>query len=183
MKITFNSPVILALMFLSAAVLMLFSATGTTFYHFFSTPTEFKIFSPFTYFCSVSHILGHKNWQHLLGNFLIILLVGPLVEEKYSSSKLLVMVVITALATGILNVFLFSTTLMGASGIAFMLIVLSSLTNFKAKEMPLTFLLVVSIFLGNEVLNSFRNNNISEFGHILGGMSGAGFGFFFSEKK
>ena len=110
---------------------------------------------------------------------MIILLIGPLVEEKYSSPMLLAMIMITAITTGIFNMVLFSTSIMGASGIVFMLIVLASLTNFERGEIPMTFLLVVAIFLGNEVLNSLRNDNISQFAHVFGGVCGAAFGLLF----
>lgn len=183
MRISYNAPVILTFALMSSAVLILFTATGTTFYHLFTAPTEFRLFSPLTYFRFVSHIFGHQNLEHLVGNFMIILLIGPLVEEKYSSLLLLLMIAITALVTGVLNITLFSTSLMGASGIVFMLIILSSLTNFRRREIPLTFLLVIVIFLGNEIVNSFRSDNISQFAHILGGVCGAGFGLFFANKR
>ncbi len=183
MTVRYNSPIILTFALISTAVLAIFMATGTTFYHLFTAPTDFRIFSPFTYFCLVSHIFGHKDWNHLLSNFMIILLIGPLVEEKYSSIVLLLMILITAMVTGILNIILFSTSLMGASGIAFMLIILGSLTNIRRKEVPLTFLLVIAIFIGGEVLNSLQADNISQFAHVLGGVCGAGFGLTFAKKS
>ncbi|MDP3696778.1 MAG: rhomboid family intramembrane serine protease [Candidatus Taylorbacteria bacterium] len=183
MRIRYNAPVTLTFALMASAVLILFSTTGTTFYHLFSAPTEFRLFSPFTYFTFASHVLGHKDLQHLSANFMLILLIGPLVEEKYSSLLLFVMIMITALVTGVLNIMLFSTSLMGASGIVFMLIVLGSLTNFRRREIPLTFLLVTAIFLGTEIMVSLRNDNISQFAHILGGVCGAGFGLFFANKR
>jgi membrane associated rhomboid family serine protease len=77
-----------------------------------------------------------------MGNFSFILLIGPIVEEKYQSGPMLLMILITALITGVLNIVFFSTGLMGASGIVFMLILLSSFTNFRAGEIPLTFILI-----------------------------------------
>ncbi len=183
LRIRYNSPVILTFAFMSSAVLLLFDITGTTFYHFFSAPTEFRFFSPLTYFRFLSHILGHKDLTHLSNNFMMILLIGPLIEEKYSPRILFVMISITALVTGVLNIVLFSTSLMGASGIVFMLIVLSSLTNTKRREIPLTFLLVITIFLGTQAIESMRNDNISQFAHILGGLCGASFGLFFANKR
>ena len=88
-----------------------------------------------------------------------------------------IMTLITAFVTGILNVLLFQTGLMGASGIVFMMILLSSFTNFNKGEIPLTFILVLVLYLGKEVFNAFRDNNISEFGHIIGGLCGSIFGY------
>lgn len=182
MIIRYNSPVVLTFALISAAVLGLFTATGTSFHHLFSAPTDFSLFSPIMYFRFLSHITGHKDLAHLMSNFMIILLIGPLLEEKYSSSMLFVMILITAMVTGILNIVLFSTSLMGASGIAFMFIVLGSLTNFSRREVPLTFLLILTIFLGGEVLASMQNDNISQFAHILGGVCGASFGLIFAKR-
>ena len=127
----------------------------------------------------VTHVLGHASWSHLLGNFTLILLIGPLLEEKYGSAALLVMMVATALVTGLLNVLLLDTGLYGASGIAFMFILLTSITNIRAGEVPLSFVLVVLLFMVKEVFAAFQANNISEFAHIAGGLCGAFFGFLF----
>jgi membrane associated rhomboid family serine protease len=59
-----------------------------------------------------------------------------------------------------------------------MMILLASFTNFTAGEIPLTFILVLVLYLGREIFNSFNSNNISEFAHIVGGFVGSLFGFF-----
>ena len=132
-------------------------------------------FSPSSIHCWVtlfSHAAGHASWTHLLSNFSFILLIGPILEETYGSLSLLLMAAITALVTGLLNVFFISTSLFGASGIVFMMILLASFTNFKRGEIPLTFILVLALYLGRELANSFANNNVSEFAHIVGGFCG-----------
>ncbi len=86
------------------------------------------------------------------------------------------MMVITALLTGLVNSLFFSTGLMGASGIAFMLILLSSFTNIVEGEIPLTFILVAILFLGREVIGSLESDDISQFAHIAGGVAGSVFG-------
>lgn len=183
MTITYNSPIILTFALIASGVLALFTFTGTSFQHFFSAPTDFNPFSPLMYFRFVSHIAGHADFQHLLGNFMIILLIGPLIEEKYSSLALSGMILVTAVVTGIMNITLFSTSLMGASGIVFMLIVLSSMTNFKNRELPLTFVLVAAIFIGGEVISSIQKDNISQFAHIVGGICGAVMGLLFARER
>jgi rhomboid protease GluP len=104
-------------------------------------------------------------------------LVGPIVEEKYGSKSLLIMILITALITGILNILFFNAGLLGASGIVFMLILLSSFTNVRSGEIPVTFILVAILFLGREVFESLQNDNISQFAHIIGGICGSVFGY------
>jgi membrane associated rhomboid family serine protease len=130
----------------------------------------------------VSHVAGHANWSHLVNNFSLILLIGPMLEENYGSVSLSVMIIITALVTGILNVLFFSTFLMGASGVVFMMILLSSFTNFTRGEIPLTFILVLALYLGSQLGNSLNTDNISYFAHIVGGFCGSLFGFFRSPR-
>jgi membrane associated rhomboid family serine protease len=131
----------------------------------------------------ISHIAGHSGWSHLAGNFAIILLVGPMLEEGYGSLSLLVMILTTSLVTGILNVLFFPTGLTGASGVVFMMILLASFTNFRRGEIPLTFILVLILYLGNQLLESFNTGSISHFAHIAGGFCGSLFGFFGPSRR
>src|SRR5690606_7219805 len=130
-----------------------------------------------------THAIGHGSIEHLLGNLTFILLLGPIIEEKYGSSNLLLMMLITALITGILNITFFNTGLMGASGIVFMMILLVSFTNVKAEQIPVSFILVALLFIGKELLNSLENNQISEMAHIIGGICGSIFGFILSSGR
>ncbi|MCZ2132684.1 MAG: rhomboid family intramembrane serine protease [Bacteroidetes bacterium] len=178
MKIHYNAPVILTFALISTAVTIIGSVTGQSFTElYFSISPNMSFYDPITYFRLFSHIAGHANWEHLAGNFSLILLIGPLLEEKYSSALMLVMILTTALVTGLLNIFLFHTGLYGASGIVFMLILLSSFANLRSGHVPLTFIIVVCLFLGKEFVNTFHNDTISQFAHIIGGLCGSIFGY------
>jgi len=62
--------------------------------------------------------------------------------------------------------------------VVFMMILLSSFTNFTKGEVPLTFILVMAIYLGREVWAAVaRADNVSQFAHVIGGMVGSFFGF------
>ena len=125
----------------------------------------------------VTHAAGHEDWPHLINNLMLILLIGPMLEDCYGSSSLFFMMLITAIVTGALNILFFQSSLMGASGIVFMMILLSSFTNFSHGEIPLTFILVLLLYLGIQFINSFDSENISHFAHIVGGLCGSFFGF------
>ncbi len=182
MKIKFNSPVILTFSLLSALVYFLNEATGGSVIHsFMLRRVDFS--EPATLFTLVSHTLGHASIEHLIGNLTFILLIGPIVEEKYGSKLTLIMIVVTALVTGLLNVLLFNTGLMGASGIVFMLIILVSFTNSRNGEIPVTFILVALLFIGKEVLAALHHDQVSQFAHIIGGVCGGVFGYLGSRKK
>jgi len=180
----YNSPVILTMTLLSLGALVLQKLTNG-----YTTSLLFSVYrsSPFDiffYFRIFGHILGHANWEHYMNNFLLILLLGPMLEEKYGSRKMVFMIAITALVTGFLNILLFpNTALLGASGVVFMFILLSSFVNFEKGRIPITFILVVVIYLGGEVMNGiFVRDNISQLTHLLGGVCGSVFGFRWAQK-
>lgn len=186
MKIKYNAPVILTFAFLSTAVVILSQIFGKeAILPIFSVPGKdmnFRFLS-LDALHLVTHVAAHDGWVHLLGNFTFILLIGPILEEKYGALPLLLMMLVTAVVTGLLNVLFFPSWLLGASGIVFMLILLISFTNIRSGEIPLTFILVVLLFLAKEIISIFETNNISEFAHIVGGICGGLFGFFFGSKN
>jgi GlpG protein len=182
MKITFNSPLILTFSFICVVVYIITIPLGYFPQNFVLQPNwgngDFS-----SYFRLISHIIGHANMEHLIGNLSFILLIGPIVEKQYGSKILLAMILTTALVTSILHMFFFENGLLGASGIVFMLIILTSMVNIKNGEIPITFILIVFIYIGKEVIDSFDNDNISHFAHIIGGLVGAVFGFILAGKK
>ncbi|MBF0320163.1 MAG: rhomboid family intramembrane serine protease [Nitrospirae bacterium] len=181
MRVEYNSPVILTYAIISCGVMAASDIVPGVRY-LFSAPAHIHLTGVFFYFRLFSHIAGHADWQHLLSNFSFILLIGPVAEEKYGSRSLLFMILVTALAIGLLNAIFFSTGLVGASGIVFMLIVLLSFTNASEGRIPLTFVLVAVIFFGKELVMSLRPDGISQFAHIIGGLTGAAFGYFVKPK-
>jgi membrane associated rhomboid family serine protease len=181
MRVKYNSPVVLTFTFICAAVLILSQTAFRGLNRaWFMVPGKggFYTGSVRCWVTLFTHVMGHANWTHLLANFSFVLLIGPILEEHYGSLRLLFMMIVTSLVTGILNALLFSGGLMGASGVAFMMILLISFTNFSGEEIPLTFILVLILYLGRELIHSFSSNNISEFAHIVGGFCGCLFGFF-----
>jgi membrane associated rhomboid family serine protease len=176
-RITYNAPVILTTTLLALGVMvgsMLTDGGLTRDLFTVRPPMEFS--NPLAWFRLVSHILGHQDWAHLAGNFTFILLLGPVLEERYGSVNLLEMMVLTAMTTGLLSITVFSTGLLGASGIVFMMILLSSFTNAREGEIPLTFVLIAVLFLGREVIGVFRDDSVSQLAHIVGGLCGGAFG-------
>ncbi len=178
MKITYNAPVVLTFTAICTIVLVVSQMMhGTLIRDFFICQPNMDLADPVTYLRIFSHVAGHKDWTHLIGNFSFILLLGPILEEKYGSKRLVLMMIVAAGITGLLNTFLFPSGLLGASGIVFMFIILGSFTNFKTGEIPLTFILVILLFLTKEIVAAFQQDSISQFAHIMGGICGSIFGF------
>ena len=179
LKITFNAPVTIAFVFICFIVTFLGVSSGGAI-----TRAYFMVYrgpwnSPFTYLRLFTHVLGHSGWDHFIGNAAYILLLGPLIEERHGSRKVIYVILVTALVTGLVNILFFPTTaLCGASGVVFAFIIITSLTGFRKGEIPLTFILVAVIFLGQQILDGVLiKDNISNISHIVGGIIGAIVGY------
>jgi membrane associated rhomboid family serine protease len=114
---------------------------------------------------------------------MLILLIGPILEERHGSVPLLIMILVTALVTGLANLVFGGNMLLGASGVVFMMILLASMANVRGGEIPLTFIAVAVIYMGGELVHSFNNDHISHMAHLVGGSVGALFGFLTAGKK
>lgn len=185
LKITFNSPVVLGFIFISLAVLLLGMLTMGKSNELLFMTYHSALTNPLTYVRFFTHVLGHSGWAHYIGNASYILLLGPMLEEKYGSKIILLVILITAVITGVVNYFLFwNVALCGASGVVFAFILLTSFTSFKNGEIPLTFILVAIVFIGQQVYEGlFLQDDISNLSHILGGVVGAIVGYNLNKKR
>ena len=185
MKIKLNSPLVLGFVFLSLAAMILNNATGGAAGRLVFMTYRSSLGDPLTYVRFFGHVLGHAGWQHYIGNMSYILLLGPMLEEKYGAKRLLGVIALTALITGLVNFFFFPhVAICGASGVVFAFILMTSFTSFKKGEIPLTFILVAIVYLGQQVYDGlFVKDNISNMAHIVGGIVGAGSGYMIRKKK
>ncbi|MGI6608595.1 MAG: rhomboid family intramembrane serine protease [Erysipelotrichaceae bacterium] len=184
-KIEYNAPVTLTFSLICLIVLILYYILGEGFLSAVAMTYRDSILNPMMYVRLITHVFGHVGWDHFIGNMSYVLLLGPMVEEKYGSDRLLIKILTTALIAGILNNLLFpDVALCGASGIVFMLIVLSSVTSVQSGKLPLTLVLVMIIYLGAEIYNAVMvTDSISQFTHIVGGICGSVFGLFSDKNK
>ena len=183
--LTYNAPITLTFAIFCALILLMNSLLQ---HHLipaiFTAPgAPFNYHDPVNFLRLFTHVFGHADWNHLLGNFAFILLLGPLMEERYGSPMLALMMSVTALVTGVINACLIPTPLLGASGIVFMLIVLASLSTIEKGEIPISFIFIIAIYLGRELLGGAKSANVATFAHIAGGLCGSLFGFMIAPKK
>lgn len=182
-KFQYNAPVVLTFAILAFVILWLGEMTGGRITNLLFVVKRGSLLNPLTYLRLFTHIFGHVNMEHYTGNILFILLIGPMLEEKYGSKLMIEMFVITALVTGIINDVFFTTGLCGASGIVFMMIILASMASVEEGRIPITLILTMVIYLGQEVYDGlFTTDNISHLGHIIGGICGMGFGYIYNRK-
>ena len=182
MRVSINAPVVLGIVGISFVATLLGYITGGITSRVIFTTYRSALWSPMTYLRAFTHIFGHADWQHFVGNMSYLLLLGPMLEEKYGSRTLAGVVAVTAFSTSFVNYVLFpNVALCGASGVVFAFILLSSFTSFKQGEIPLTFILVSVIFIGQQIFEGiFVRDNVSNLSHIVGGIVGGFLGYMFN---
>lgn len=183
-KITYNAPVVLTFVFICmAATLLNYITSGKSNALLFITYHS-SLKNPLTYLRFFTHVFGHSGWTHFIGNASYLLLLGPMLEEKHDGKDIVEVIVVTALITGLINYIFFPhTALCGASGVVFAFILLTSFTGFKEGEIPISFILVALIFIGEQIyLGITVQDNISNMSHIAGGVVGSVTGYMFNKK-
>lgn len=184
-KITFNAPVVLGFATICfIATLLNYLTNGKSNQMIFMTYHS-SLMSPLTYLRLFTHVFGNDGWQHFIGNIAYILLLGPMLEEKHGPMKIIEVIAVTALVTGVINyVFFWNTALCGASGVVFAFILMASFTSFREGEIPITFILVAAIYLGQQVYDGVvLDDNISNMVHVVGGIVGGILGLSLNKKS
>ncbi len=182
---SFNSPVVLWFSIICLIALILGYIT-----HNASTDLLFSVYrssfaSPLSYFRLIGHIFGHVDSAHFMGNITLLLVIGPMLEEKYGSANLIFVILTTAIITGIVHIIFFPhIQLLGASGVVFAFILLSSFVSFQEGTIPITFVLVAFIYLGGQIYDGiFVHDSVSNLTHILGGGVGSVLGYVMAKNK
>ena len=179
LHISFNSPAVLVFVLLCVAAQLLNMLTNGWANTYLFSVYRGRLTDPLGYIRLFAHVLGHAGWDHLLGNAMLLLILGPMLEEKYGTANLVFVMLATALTTGLINVIFFPRiALLGASGIVFAFVLLSSITSADDHTIPLTFLLVALLYIGTEIYEGlFVQDNVSQLTHIIGGLVGSALGF------
>lgn len=177
----YNSPVIITYLVISVIAWLLNIITSGKSNKLLFTSYRSSIFNPLTYIRLFTHSIGHVDLSHLIHNFLFILLIGPMIEEKYGSINLLLMLLITSLVIGLFNTIFSNYSITGASGNVYMLIVLSSFSNISEGKVPITLVLILIFYIISEFTSRIFEGNKKTYhtGHLLGALCGIGFGFYF----
>jgi GlpG protein len=81
-KISYNSPVILTFTIISLIALLIgYLTNGVSTKLLFMTYRS-SLLNPLTYVRLFTHAIGHADISHYAGNFMYILLVGPMLEKS-----------------------------------------------------------------------------------------------------
>ncbi len=182
--VEFSSPVTLTFTLLALGATLLGMLTGGAstrlLFSVYKSPMASLFFWPRLFL----HVLGHADLAHFAGNASLLLVLGPIVEKHYGGKRLISMMALTALITAVFQVLMLPhVATLGASGIVFMLILLSAASGGSSQKIPLTLILVAVIYLGKEIYGMvFLNDNISQLSHIVGGLCGIGLGLYYNKN-
>jgi rhomboid protease GluP len=134
----------------------------------------------------LTHVLVHSSHDHLKGNMVHILLVGPTVEHEFGSSSMACIFVLVAVVSALVHILVgnVATHQLGASGVVFCCILLNSLVSATYGKIPLSFILTTIIWLGDELVQFlWPTNNISHHAHLSGGLVGAFAGYYIQRQR
>ena len=157
-RIVVDAPVVLGFAFVCCAVFFVnVVAPGT---NVFVACPPFRMASPLnplTYLRLLTHTVGHTGYDHLKGNMVNLLLVGPASEKEFGSMNLLKIMFYVAVSSAVAHMALGPANgyQLGASGVVFALILLNSLLSAHSGVVPLTFLLTAGLWVSDEVFRFF----------------------------
>ena len=103
LRLQYNAPVVLTFSLLSLGALIFGMLTGGGSTRLLFCVYRAPLTDPLTYVRMFTHVLGHANYTHFIGNIMLLLVIGPPLEEKYGSRRLLGCVVLTALISGLVQ--------------------------------------------------------------------------------
>ena len=89
LRLAFNSPAVLGFAGACLAAMLLNILTGGASNRLVFSVYRASLANPLTWVRMVCHVFGHADWNHLLNNMMYLLLLGPMLEEKYGSKNVL----------------------------------------------------------------------------------------------
>ena len=185
LRLSFNAPAVLTFTALCVIAQLISMLTRGESNRVLFSVYRASLLDPLTWVRCFTHVLGHAGWEHLLGNIMYILILGPMIEEKYGTATTAFIMAATALVIGVINMVFFpGVMLLGASGIVFAFILIASITIREDNTIPVTFILVAVLYLGQQIWQGlFSQDNVSQMAHIVGGAVGAVLGFLLGKTQ
>ncbi|MBO7639757.1 MAG: rhomboid family intramembrane serine protease [Treponema sp.] len=206
-KFLFDSPVVLTICAVSALVVIFdsFVFKGKAVANVFSCPgshgeNPFRFTNPLHYFTLLLHVFGSSGWQAFFVNTLVLLALGPQLEERYGSVMLGLMCGITVLVSGVLTACLGLQAITGTMSLVFLMIFLASLTTLSKNSLLASWTAGLVLYIAYSLYSGFQNpavervegvnsfiffmqRNVVTFINMAGGLCGSLFGFLVAPKK
>lgn len=192
-KVSYDAPVTLTFVLISAIIFLLSfflakagKADGLE--KIFTSPTAqtgalpFIVKQPLSYLRLLFYIFGSvaDGALVLFTNLILIMLLGPAMEERYGSVIIGIMIFVSALFSGVLNACFCEASLVGSVPVVSMMIFLNAFMSFSKKKFPLSFAAVMILFVVLQVFSGAGAVRIIIC--IAGGLCGSLFAFLTSPK-
>lgn len=149
---------------------------------FLAVHDTFNIFDPMQFPNLLTHVFVHDGtMNHIKGNLVHILLVGPSAEHVYGSQAMLIVILLVAVTSAFAHIIFGSVNhhQLGASGVVFCVILLNSLVAAVSGKIPLSFVITVCLWGVDEVYKFFfGNDHVSHHAHIAGAVVGTAYAFY-----
>lgn len=198
-KVAYDAPVTLSFVIICALIFllnMLLAKSGKAvgFEKIFASPTSqsgvlpFIPSSPISYVRLFFYIFGSggaagaaaAGASVLFTNLILIMLLGPAMEERYGSVIIGIMIFVSALFAGVLNACFCQACLVGAVPLVSMMIFLNAFMSFSKKKFPLSFAAVMVLFVLLQIFSG--SGAVQIIICIAGGLCGSLFAFLTSPK-
>lgn len=186
-RIVVNAPVLLGFVILCTIEKIITSFIYSDFNKILGVDDKFtEWWNPFSYLSFLTHVIAHGDWDHLKGNMVHLLLVGPAVEHEFGSRNFFLIIISVAISSAFVHLMVGKerTYQLGASGVVFAAILLSSLVTASHGTIPLSFIIVATWWVGDEIINFFfAGDAVSHHAHISGGIVGTIAGYYIHRQR
>ncbi len=193
-KVAYDAPVTLTFVIISAVlflinIILAKSGKSLGLEKLLASPTSqtgalpFIPTAPLSYLRLLLYIFGSESAGGaavLFTNLILIMLLGPAMEERYGSVIIGIMIFVSALFSGVLNACFCEASLVGAVPLVSMMIFLNAFMSFSKKKFPLSFAAVMVFFVVLQVAGGAGVLRIIIC--IAGGLCGSLFAFLTSPK-
>ena len=188
LKFSYDAPVTLSFVIICAVLFLLntYVIKSGALGSLLASPTSqagslpFIVKQPLSYLRLLLYIFGTADMNTLLTNLIMIIMLGPAMEERYGSVIIGLMIFVSALFSGVLNACFSADSLSGALPVICMMVFLNAFMAFSKKTVPLTFIFVIVLIAFMQIFSG--NNAIQIIICITGGLCGSLFAFLTSPK-
>ena len=188
LKFSYDAPVTLSFVIISALLFLLsnYIIKNGALAGILASPTSqagslpFIVKAPLSYLRLFLYVFGSDEVTNYITDILIILMLGPAMEERYGSVIIGIMLFVSALFSGVLNASFCAESLIGPVPLVCMMTFLTAFMSFSNKTVPITFIATIIAF-GYLAINSGMGA-LRFIICIAGGLCGSLFAFLTSPK-
>ena len=126
----------------------------------------------------LTHIFGHKGYDHYFKNIVFIAMLGPSIERTYGSALTIIYTLLTSIIVGIVSIFL-NNSICGLSSIVYMWVLLNVFNpHEKNKGVSVPAIVLIILFVLPEVVDFIKgvDDGIGHIYHFVGACCGLFFG-------